>query len=94
MLHDCSPDVTKNAVARLRKQWRYRNNPPLSEWPNVPQNSIVCRDDRVVNPEWSHDVARRLAIDVAELPGGHSPFLSRPRELAKLLVSLSLGEAA
>ncbi len=28
---------------------------------------------------------RRLNADVIELPGGHSPFLSRPDDLATLL---------
>ena len=52
--------------------------------------SIVCRDDRAVSPDWSRAAARELlGVEPVELPGSHSPFLSRPAELADLLVSLA-----
>jgi pimeloyl-ACP methyl ester carboxylesterase len=86
--HDCSEAVANYAIGHLRMQWRSRNNAPQIEWPKVPQSSIVCRDDRVVNPEWSRVVADKLGIEITELPGGHSPFLSRPRVLAETLVKL------
>ena len=39
--------------------------------------SIVCAEDRVVDPAWSRRVARdRLGVEPIELPGGHSPFLA------------------
>jgi hypothetical protein len=44
-----------------------------------------------MNPRWSRTVAlERLGVNAIELPGGHSPFLSRPAELAEALVSVSL----
>jgi pimeloyl-ACP methyl ester carboxylesterase len=47
---------------------------------------VVCGEDRIVNPELSRRIAReRLDADLVELPGGHSPFLSRPGELAAVL---------
>jgi len=58
----------------------------LEVFPCTPASYIVCTDDRLVNPDWSRRVARkRLNADVIELPGGHSPFLSRPDDLATLL---------
>ena len=52
--------------------------------------SIVCAEDRAVNPAWSRRVARDwLNVEPIELPGAHSPFLSRPRELAALLDRLA-----
>jgi hypothetical protein len=42
----------------------------------------------MIAPAWSRRVAReRLGVESVELPGGHSPFLSRPAELAAALVS-------
>jgi hypothetical protein len=46
----------------------------------------VAAEDRIVNPAWSRRAAReRLGVDPVELPGGHSPFLSRPGPLAEVL---------
>jgi hypothetical protein len=42
----------------------------------------------MISPEYARVAARmQLGIDPIELPGGHSPFLSRPRVLAQALVS-------
>jgi hypothetical protein len=43
----------------------------------------------MVSARWARNAARdRLGIDPIEIEGGHSPFLSRPRELAGLLAGL------
>ena len=88
---DASPDLAAWAVARLRAQsYRFMSEPsPLRAWPNVESRSIVCRDDRAINPDWVRVAAReRLGVEAAEIDGGHSPFLTRPAELAELLHSL------
>jgi hypothetical protein len=37
--------------------------------------------------DWAKRVARdRLGADLIELPGSHSPFLSRPNDLAAVLL--------
>jgi hypothetical protein len=39
-----------------------------------------------VIPEWSRRIARDwLNAEMIEMPGSHSPFYSRPKELAELL---------
>jgi hypothetical protein len=44
----------------------------------------------MVNPEWSRRIAHeRLDAELVELPGGHSPFLSRPAALAEVLHRVS-----
>jgi hypothetical protein len=41
----------------------------------------------MVSPDYGRRAARlQLGVDPIELPGGHSPFLSRPRVLAQALV--------
>jgi hypothetical protein len=53
---------------------------------DLPRSFIVCLQDRS-QPRWLADVtARRLGVDPLTIDTSHSPFLSRPRELAELLV--------
>jgi pimeloyl-ACP methyl ester carboxylesterase len=90
--HDADPATAAWAVARLRPQcYRVMSEmTPLAEWPDVACRAIVCRDDRAINPEWGRIAARdRLGVDAVELDGGHSPFLTRPAELARLLDTLA-----
>ncbi len=89
---DCEDHVAHAAFERLRPQATlpYAAECPLDGWPNVASTYVVCREDRLVNPEWSNRVARdRLHADVVELPGSHSPFLSRPAQLADVLTALA-----
>jgi pimeloyl-ACP methyl ester carboxylesterase len=89
---DCEPDIQRWAFRHLRPQAQHvqAENTPLEAWPDVPVHSIVCTEDRAVNLSWGRDVARtRLGVEAIELPGGHSPFLSRPAELAALLDGLT-----
>ena len=89
--HDAPPDIAAWAAGELRPQcYRVMNEPsPLGVWPSVKADYIVCRDDRAIDPDWGRAAAReRLGVTAAELDGSHSPFLTRPAELAALLDSL------
>ena len=90
--HDAPAAVARWATQRLRPQ-AYRvltETTPLAAWPDVESRSIVCRDDRAINPDWVRAAARdRLGVDAIELAGGHSPFMTRPAELAQVLASLA-----
>jgi pimeloyl-ACP methyl ester carboxylesterase len=86
---DCVPEVAQAAARRLRPQhWKItREVTPLRQWPPVPAQYIFCTEDRIVARTYSVQAARlQLGVDPIELPGGHSPFLSRPRVLAQALV--------
>lgn len=88
--HDCRPEVAAWAISKLRPQNRSDNAPTLSAQPAVPTYSILCTEDRVVNPEWSRFASQTyLGVSPVELPGGHSPFLSRPELLAETLVKIA-----
>lgn len=88
--HDCPEPMRSWAVARLRPQG---NRPlveasPLVSWPEVPQGMILGAEDRVFRLSYALEVARqRLSEDPMVLPGGHSPFLARPTDLAQALIS-------
>lgn len=89
--HDAPPEVAARAAGRLRPQcYRVMNEPsPLLAWPLVASDYIVCRDDHAVNPAWGRTAAReRLGVEAVEIDGSHSPFLTRPVELAELIDSL------
>jgi len=89
--HDATPEVAAWAVARLRAQaYKVMNEPsPLRRWPKVESAYVVCRDDRALNPAWARTAARdRLGVEPVEIDGSHSPFMTRPDELAALLEPL------
>jgi pimeloyl-ACP methyl ester carboxylesterase len=91
---DCSDDVVAAAVARLRPQAGTIRSSVFPEdgWPHISAAYVICTEDPVVSPEWSRRVARdRLGVEPLELPGGHSPMLSRPHQLAELLDGLVAG---
>jgi hypothetical protein len=77
-------------TARLRPQFLtpFTERCPLDAMPDVARRYILCREDHIVNPEWSRRVAaERLGVEAVELPGSHSPMASRPDELANILLS-------
>lgn len=85
---DCDEQIAQMAFKRLRPQalTPYAQPFPLEEFPPVPATYVLCREDRMVNQDWSRTVARdRLGAELIEFPGSHSPFLSRPAELATAL---------
>ena len=79
------------AFSRLRHQKGYwSDRAPLADWPAAPAASIVCAEDRAINPAWSRRVARDwLNVEPLAFPGAHSPHLTRPRELAMQLDRLA-----
>lgn len=92
LFHDCPPEVAAWALT-TRVRWNpeglYEEPCPLTALPDVPSAYVLCTGDRTIRPEWSRRAAReRLGIDAIELPGGHCPHVSRPADLASVLVSL------
>jgi pimeloyl-ACP methyl ester carboxylesterase len=94
LFHDLEPAAAQAAAARLRPQaQRLMNEPhPLESWPQVPSSFIHCSRDRTHTREFDEAQAReRLGVGLVEIDAGHSPFLSRPRELATLLDRIAGG---
>ena len=85
---DSAPSVAENVTARLRPM-------PLIDpgimtgtpaWKEVPSTFVVCTRDNAISPATQRFMAAR-AGQVVEWDTDHSPFLTRPADLAKLLVS-------
>ena len=98
LFHDCDRTLAEEAISHLRPQASSRvapEPPPLKKWPGVPSQSIVCAEDRTLNPAWSREASRRLlGVEAIEIPGGHCPFFSRPDLLAAELAALAAWEPA
>jgi pimeloyl-ACP methyl ester carboxylesterase len=85
---DVPPELASEALRRSRKQseTRLAEPSPLAAWPDVPTWVLLCRDDRLFPAAFVRRVAReRLGIAPDEIDGGHTPALSRPKELAERL---------
>lgn len=83
---DAPPDVAAAAAARLRPVGRrlFRGTPEEVAWRTLPSTYVVCADDQAVHPELQRALARRATRSV-EWPGGHSPLLTRPGQVADLV---------
>jgi pimeloyl-ACP methyl ester carboxylesterase len=88
LFHDCDPDAAEVAFARLRFQKSLWDEvADFQDWRAEEIVSVVCSEDRVVNPSWGRQVSKeRLGVNAIELASGHSPWLSHPAELAKMIV--------
>jgi pimeloyl-ACP methyl ester carboxylesterase len=90
---DCDDATVTAAVDHLRPQSGHPWAAPstLAEHPSVSCTSVVCSEDLVIHPDWSKRMARQIGADVVELPGSHSPLLSRPSALADVLLGIADG---
>jgi pimeloyl-ACP methyl ester carboxylesterase len=87
--HDVPPEVTEAGMAGAPDQ---ADRPfgevwPLDAWPDVPTRVLSGREDRLFPVDFQARVAQeRLGITPTRLPGGHLVALSRPAELAELVI--------
>ncbi|MBI1181764.1 MAG: alpha/beta fold hydrolase [Alphaproteobacteria bacterium] len=95
--HDVPRELADREAARLRPQWAggiSTSYAPIARLPDVPTHVLLARDDRILPFEFSADLARRrFGVEPVALEGGHSPFLSQPEALARLIDALVAGEA-
>lgn len=85
---DVPAELAAEALQRGRPQSEARMHEPspLKTWPDVPTRVLLCRDDRLFPAPFLRRIAReRLGITPDEIDGGHTPALSRPKELADRL---------
>jgi len=86
--HDVDPQLATEALTHGRDQSEARLSEPspMTAWPDVPIRVLAGRVDRMFPLAYLRRVSRqRLGIDPDEIDSGHTPALSRPRELAERL---------
>jgi pimeloyl-ACP methyl ester carboxylesterase len=92
VFHDCPSERLEWALSTRIMFYAKRaiEEPcPLRAWPAVPSAYVVCADDRTIMPAWQRKAARELlGVEPVELPGGHSPHVSRPEALADALEAM------
>ncbi|MFI6301548.1 alpha/beta fold hydrolase [Amycolatopsis thailandensis] len=83
---DCSDAVSERAIALLRPEpvSIFTESPTGASWKDTPNTYIVCSEDRALAPEMVAHFAARCETTVT-WRASHSPFLSRPVELATLI---------
>jgi hypothetical protein len=88
---DADPETAEWAKSHLQAQG---SGPMIEAFPGggwvagVPSSYILMTEDRITEPAWARRIAQSLGTTAIELPGSHSPFLSRPGLLADTLVGL------
>jgi pimeloyl-ACP methyl ester carboxylesterase len=87
--HDVPRALAEEALSKERGEstTAYHSPWPLDAWPAVPTRFVVCTEDRFFPPGFMRRVvAERLAVTPEEMSAGHCVALSRPKELADVLV--------
>lgn len=92
--HDCSAEARQWAFERIQPQSFLPITTPLqlkNFWSSTtPRSYIACLDDKTSVSTTIHGYLQRLGLRVAyPIWASHSPFLSRPKELAKLLADIA-----
>lgn len=90
--HDVPADLADWAVGNLCPQPILPQETPMvpDRALTVPRRYICCADDRTIPPEFQITMTKDWPEqDVATLPTSHSPFLSDPKSLARLLSELA-----
>ena len=84
---DCSPEVAAAAAARLSRQSVAAIATPqtAAAWRSLPSTYLICEEDRAVPPHVQEAMAAR-ASTVRRVPTSHSPFFSRPDDVAGVVL--------
>jgi pimeloyl-ACP methyl ester carboxylesterase len=88
--HDVPRALAEEAMNKERSESNtaYNSPWPLDAWPAVPTRFVLCTEDRFFPPAFMRRVvSERLGIVPDEIAASHCVALSRPKELADLLVS-------
>lgn len=84
----CPPEVVEESVARLLPQSAasFAESLNSAAWHTVPTTYVIGEHDNALPPEAQEAMAQRAGA-VHRLGSGHSPFLSDPAALARVIVA-------
>lgn len=91
--NDVPPGVAERVAARLRPHSlnAFTEQLTAAAWTSTPTTYVVCEQDQAVPVEAQTSMSRS-ASSVLRISSGHSPYLSRSRELAHLIAEVSGAE--
>jgi pimeloyl-ACP methyl ester carboxylesterase len=95
---DCPPDVAARAAAAIAPQRKdaFRQELRAAAWQSVPSTYVVCMRDNALPPAAQERMSERAGT-VSHIDSSHSPFLSRPAEVAAIIretLAVVIAEAA
>ena len=89
--HDVPAELADEAIRRLRPVPASAKGAASSEpasWRHIRSTYVVCSDDHCLHPDSQRTMASSAAASY-ELPSSHSPFLSKPKELAEIIAAVA-----
>jgi pimeloyl-ACP methyl ester carboxylesterase len=89
---DCEPGTAEWATGKLRLQSQQIFGHPITDaaWRKLPNSYVLLTQDQALPPDFQRMFAAQ-ADEVREFASSHSPFLSRPEDLAELLSTIAAG---
>ncbi len=86
---DCDPDIQRWAMRELKPQSNaaFEEPVPVPAWQSIASTYVVCANDMAIAPSAQREVFATRTSKVVELESSHSPFLSKPAELAEIILS-------
>jgi hypothetical protein len=84
--NDVDTRTARRAVSQLGYQSYVSMRQPLTEtaWRTIPSTYVICERDNAL-PVATQELIADRADDVQRMSTSHSPFLSQPAELARLI---------
>ncbi|GAA0401869.1 alpha/beta hydrolase [Microbispora corallina] len=83
---DVEPEIGRQAAARLGFQSSVSTSQVQTQaaWSSIPSTYVVCEADNAL-PPFAQELFAKRAGRVVRMATSHSPFLSQPAELARLV---------
>jgi pimeloyl-ACP methyl ester carboxylesterase len=88
--HETPAEVAEPASLRMRPTAAVgmTTTPGSDPWQSVPTTFIICERDRAMSPDMQRAMAKK-AGRVESIDTDHSPFVSRPEEFCRILLSIA-----
>lgn len=72
----------------------FASSVPQAAWRTIPSWYMVAKGDRAINPDLERFYAKRMGATTLEIDSSHVPFISRPREVARMIKEAARSAAA
>ncbi len=85
----CTAEVASKAASQLRTQSIISFTQAITQvaWKTIPSTYIICEQDQAI-PLFAQEGMSQRASHSVRIDSDHSPFLSKPAELAELLAGI------
>ena len=58
---------------------------PSAAWKTIPSHYLVASEDKAINPDLQRFMAKRIGATTSEVKASHVPFITHPKEVAKVI---------